>query len=280
MRIKDIIAESSNKLDIQKNTNLLRNPHIAQQLVRNANTISAAIDEVFTADKLPPNKRNQAIMRVISKNSRGMMGGAEPEQYLKLVDVARAEFGMNPAEPNREILLKTLEKIKNTFDIDGTQKSIGEASSAAQQAAIAINMKKRGKKPKHDESVMEADKTDTVSLDIPLLLRMMEYAREDAKTDLDLHDVAEKMIALSKNHDYLCMDNYNEIVGSAAHDDMNESCPHCGGLILPESRVDEKQDACYYKVKSRYKVWPSAYASGALVTCRKKGAANWGNKSK
>ena len=45
--------------------------------------------------------------------------------------------------------------------------------------------------------------------------------------------------------------------------------------------VDEgKKDACYYKVKSRYSVWPSAYASGALVKCRKKGAKNWGNKTK
>ena len=41
-----------------------------------------------------------------------------------------------------------------------------------------------------------------------------------------------------------------------------------------------KKDACYRKVKSRYKVWPSAYASGALVKCRKVGAKNWGNKSK
>ena len=40
------------------------------------------------------------------------------------------------------------------------------------------------------------------------------------------------------------------------------------------------KDACYTKVKSRYSVWPSAYASGALVKCRKVGAANWGNKSK
>jgi hypothetical protein len=39
------------------------------------------------------------------------------------------------------------------------------------------------------------------------------------------------------------------------------------------------KDACYTKVKSRYSVWPSAYASGALVKCRKVGAANWGNKS-
>jgi len=39
------------------------------------------------------------------------------------------------------------------------------------------------------------------------------------------------------------------------------------------------KDACYTKVKSRYSVWPSAYASGALVKCRKVGAANWGTKS-
>lgn len=40
------------------------------------------------------------------------------------------------------------------------------------------------------------------------------------------------------------------------------------------------KDACYHKVKARYKVFPSAYASGAIAACRKKGAANWGNKSK
>jgi len=39
------------------------------------------------------------------------------------------------------------------------------------------------------------------------------------------------------------------------------------------------KDACYHKVKARYDVWPSAYASGALVKCRKVGAANWGTKS-
>ena len=52
--------------------------------------------------------------------------------------------------------------------------------------------------------------------------------------------------------------------------------------VKTEETVVEKageKDACYKKVKSRYSVWPSAYASGALVKCRKKGAANWGNKS-
>ena len=44
--------------------------------------------------------------------------------------------------------------------------------------------------------------------------------------------------------------------------------------------TEGEKDACYHKVKSRYSVWPSAYASGALVKCRKVGAKNWGNKTK
>ena len=49
--------------------------------------------------------------------------------------------------------------------------------------------------------------------------------------------------------------------------------------VLDEKREkkSKKKDACYRKVKSRYKVWPSAYASGALVKCRNVGAKNWGN---
>jgi len=57
-------------------------------------------------------------------------------------------------------------------------------------------------------------------------------------------------------------------------------CPKCGGPAFSEESIAEAKDACYHKVKSRYKVWPSAYASGALVKCRKVGASNWGNKSK
>jgi hypothetical protein len=49
--------------------------------------------------------------------------------------------------------------------------------------------------------------------------------------------------------------------------------------MFSEMMMMEKKDACYYKVKSSAKVWPSAYASGRLVQCRKKGASNYGNKS-
>ena len=72
------------------------------------------------------------------------------------------------------------------------------------------------------------------------------------------------------------------------------NCPRCGQnpcVCSPEYDIEAmteakdkkgkgsgEKDACYHKVKSRYSVWPSAYASGALVKCRKVGAANWGNK--
>jgi hypothetical protein len=50
-------------------------------------------------------------------------------------------------------------------------------------------------------------------------------------------------------------------------------------IIEEGKKKKKKRDACYYKVKGRYDVWPSAYGSASLVKCRKVGAANWGNKS-
>jgi hypothetical protein len=79
------------------------------------------------------------------------------------------------------------------------------------------------------------------------------------------------------------VEQYLEEMRRAGYDIVTEAatlCPECGGPAYNNQMLAEKQDACYHKVKSRYKVWPSAYASGALVRCRKVGAKNWGNKSK
>jgi hypothetical protein len=61
----------------------------------------------------------------------------------------------------------------------------------------------------------EEDKVDTITMDIPLFLRMLEYSREDAQKDLDLHDVTEKANLLGKERGILSMEDYNEIVGAA-----------------------------------------------------------------
>lgn len=58
--------------------------------------------------------------------------------------------------------------------------------------------------------VAEADKKDTITLDIPLLIRVLELAREDIKSDMDLHRVVERLINI-RNKGVLTMDDYNFI---------------------------------------------------------------------
>lgn len=58
----------------------------------------------------------------------------------------------------------------------------------------------------------EENPEDVVKMDVPLLIRMLEYAREDAKTDMDLHKVAENLILLSKEGRILDMADYDSIV--------------------------------------------------------------------
>jgi hypothetical protein len=54
--------------------------------------------------------------------------------------------------------------------------------------------------------------TDKITVDVPLFIRLLEYAREDAKTDMDLHNVAENIVALSETGKTLTMAQYDEIV--------------------------------------------------------------------
>lgn len=64
-----------------------------------------------------------------------------------------------------------------------------------------------------EEGMEDENPIDAISMDIPLFIRMLEFAREDASTDMDLHDVAEKAIAMSAEGGVLSMDNYEDLVG-------------------------------------------------------------------
>ena len=138
-----------------------------------------------------------------------------------------------------------------------------EAYSAnpAQQAAIAIAKKKK----KEDDMVAMKKKKQKV------------YSEDNEMSELEMQKNAIKtgMMNGKKLTD-------KQIEGLKAG--LTQ-----GGNKIDEGLIEEgdkkgkgsgSKDACYHKVKSRYSVWPSAYASGALVKCRKVGAANWGNSSK
>lgn len=60
--------------------------------------------------------------------------------------------------------------------------------------------------------------SDKVTVDIPLFIRLLEYAREDAKTDMDLHNVTEKAISASETGKTLTMADYDSLVAGNSED--------------------------------------------------------------
>ena len=71
----------------------------------------------------------------------------------------------------------------------------------------------------------ETDPVDTVTLDIPLLLRIMEYSKEDAQDDMALHDVTQRLIELSKKVDVINMDHYDAIVSGNVDESLRTDNP-------------------------------------------------------
>ena len=71
--------------------------------------------------------------------------------------------------------------------------------------------------------MIQFNPADIITINIPLFIRLLEYAKEDAKTDMDLHNVAEKAIAASETGKTLTMANYDALVaGDSAEQEMNE----------------------------------------------------------
>ena len=72
--------------------------------------------------------------------------------------------------------------------------------------------------------------SDKVTLDIPLFIRLLEYAREDAKTDMDLHNVAEKAISLSETERTLTMNDYDSLVSGQEQPEEPNRMQELAGL--------------------------------------------------
>jgi hypothetical protein len=129
------------------------------------------------------------------------------------------------------------------------------------------------------------DKVDTITMDIPLFLRMLEYSREDAEQDLDLHDVTEKANKLGKERGILQMDDYEEIVGvdgegndldeNVAPNHTGKAAPYGSGYKPLEEKIAKALDQineelcpagkAYIKRRKAAGEKSSAYLSGRAV---------------
>jgi hypothetical protein len=64
-------------------------------------------------------------------------------------------------------------------------------------------------------NLKEADQADSVTMDIPLLTRVLELVREDVKDDVELHHIVDRLIKI-KNNGTLTMDDYDFIAGNSS----------------------------------------------------------------
>ena len=84
------------------------------------------------------------------------------------------------------------------------------------------------------EEQQSTDEVDTITMDVPLFLRALEYSREDAESDLSLHDITQKSIELNKEYPVLNMDNYYEIFGGDENTGMVDDSPNMTDMMTED----------------------------------------------
>ena len=165
---------------------------------------------------------------------------------------------------------------------EGTPKCVSSAKRASMTKAERLSAARRKKKADPgQQSKSGAAKPTYVSTDSP---RKKKKMKKESTELFEMGIKGDKPIKV----------NLKKLVDKAKNNPANKGL----GIKKIDTDTDVKteevisevkdkkgkgsgsKDACYHKVKSRYSVWPSAYASGALVKCRKVGAANWGNSKK
>jgi hypothetical protein len=91
-------------------------------------------------------------------------------------------------------------------NLDHQQRKSQQVNEIAQRVADKFSVPVKEK--------VTLDKIDTVTMDIPLLIRLLEFAREEIQDDAQLHEVSTNLIELSKHYPQLTMKQYSHIIGA------------------------------------------------------------------
>lgn len=116
---------------------------------------------------------------------------------------------------------------------------------------------------------MKNEKIDRITIDVPLFIRMLEYAREDAKTDMDLHSVTQNILKLSKEKNMLTMTDYKHIVKSKKQETdeqtmASSSGSYESGMSSPMIKRPIKTIPNFKTKKGEFKEATDASSSGAF----------------
>jgi hypothetical protein len=193
--------------------------------------IKKAVMEVLQEKKLSKAEKNKKedIVKAMAKQ------GAPKDSKTYAIATAKAKkLAEGEGETSMDDILLAFQAaldIEDDAKADQALKAVynalkskvkSKAGDLYQKARVGF-AKSQGIDPSElNEAEEETDAIDTITMDVPLFIRMLEYAREDASADVDLHDVAENAISLNKEQDILSMDDYDSLLPSGA-EPMDES---------------------------------------------------------
>ena len=151
---------------------------------------------------------------------------------------------MEDLQKIKEFFSKPLEEAQEKYYVESSKKGFSvlrngneitsfDTEEEAKQHADKLNKFKFLSKKKFNE-VKEEDPTDIIAMDVPLFIRMLEWAREDAETDMDLHDAAERAIEAVKLRGLLSMEDYIDLVG-APKDELDEEEGYSKYMVSKEN---------------------------------------------
>lgn len=119
-----------------------------------------------------------------------------------------------------------MKKMQFLRDLSKKSKPVVKESLSYEDALLA-------KLEREADTMSDPDKKDSITMDVPLLIRVFELVREDVKTDMDLHNLVERLLAL-KDQGTLTMADYEKI--ASAH-----SGPDSGQMPV-DTKTDESVD--------------------------------------
>ena len=148
---------------------------------------------------------------------------------------------LHPENPKKQLLQDKKKKLKETSGMGARGEDWTDATDEP-----FVKVKAKTKKLKE-----EADEIDTVTMDIPLLIRILEFAREDAKTDMDLHKVVENLIKM-RGDGTLSMQSYAKIGAIKEHIESLEERELSAGETAEKERIVKGMKKGLSGFKSRY----------------------------
>jgi hypothetical protein len=89
-----------------------------------------------------------------------------------------------------------------------------------------------------EDQEQEENKMDVITVDVPLFIRLLEFAREDATDDMMLHDVAEKLIEMCADGDIIQMEQYDEIVDTKENKNATSGMNAVEDSMEPMSEIE------------------------------------------